>query len=183
MKLQRSLIALATLMLAGTATAQSSTDPGEGDVALFLSNISALPMYNVGYFFNDDVMGYGSLAYTNDDNDSGIALGLGARIYGAPGTSEHIRTYWNAGLHHAGEGFYRADGGLASFGALGGQMTETLTLSADFGAEAELAPRLTIGAEVGLQWMDTETTTPAGNTNSNSILSLGTADLTVNYYF
>lgn len=183
MKLQRVFASLmaAALLTAGAAQAQ---EPAESDVALFVNNISVLPMYNVGYFLTDDLMGYGSLAYTSDDNDSGIAFGLGARIYGAPGSSEHIRTYWNAALNHTGEGFYRADGALASFGSLGGEATETLALSADFGAEAELAPRFTIGVEVGLQWQDRETTDPTtGSTASNSIISLGTADLTLNYYF
>lgn len=180
MKLQRifTILSAVTLVTAGTAQAQK---PEQGDVALFVNNISALPMYNVGYFVNDEVMGYGSLSFTSDDNDSGMAFGVGTRIYGAPGTSEHIRTYWNAALNYSGENYYRADGALASFGAMGGN-TETLGLSADFGAEAELAPRLTIGAEVGILWQDVETT--AGNTTtSNSILSLGTADLTLNYYF
>ncbi len=178
MKLQRvfTILAALTLFTVGTAQAQK---PASGDVALFVNNISALPMYNVGYFMSSDVMGYGSLGFTNDDNDSGVAFGVGARIYGAPGTSENIRTYWNASLRHNSED-YISSGGIASFGGgLAGRGIESTTLSADFGAEAELAPDFSVGAEVGLQWQDVEV---AGG-GDNSILSLGTADLTLNYYF
>lgn len=187
MRLQQTIQVLAALTLLSAGTAASAQKPQEGDTALFVNNISTLPTYNLGYFLNDDVMGYGALGVTSDDNESGFALGLGARVYGAPGTSEHIRTYWNAGFSYAGEGFYRADSALASLGGLartGARVTETLGLRADFGAEAELAPRLTIGAEVGLLWQDVETTNNnTGNSTSNSILSLGTAALTLNYYF
>lgn len=179
MKLQHSLIALTALMLAGTATAQTSTEPQEGDVSLFLSNISAMPMYNVGYFLNNDLMGYGSLSFSNNDNDSGVAFGLGTRIYGAPGSSEHIRTYWNADLQHTTDGYNSGSTGLASFGGLGGVGNDVTTVSADFGAEFELAPRATLGAQVGVQVLSTEDAVGDSMTQFN----IGTADILLNYYF
>lgn len=179
MKLQRSLIALTALMFAGTATAQTSTEPQEGDTALFLSNISAFPMYNVGYFLSNDLMGYGSLAFSNNDNDSGVAFGLGARIYGAPGTSEHIRTYWNADLQHTTEGFSGgSSSALASLGSFGGT-SDVTTVAADFGAEFELAPRATLGAQVGIQVQSMDG--PQGG--SMTQFNIGTADILLNYYF
>jgi hypothetical protein len=177
-KLQRifAILAVALLFATGTARAQK---PASGDVALFVNNISALPMYNLGYFMSEDVMGYGSLAFSNNDNDSGVAFGLGARIYGAPGSSQNIRTYWNADLQHTTDGYVNGNSGLASFGGLGGLGNDVTTLSADFGAEAELAPQFTLGVQVGLQVLSTEDSTGSSFTQIN----LGTADLALNYYF
>ncbi len=167
-KITASLVMVTAIATSGMAKA---TTPGEGDIALFLSNLS-MPAYNIGYFINDDIMGYGSLALTNDDDDSGVRFGVGARIYGAPGTSQHIRTYWNVSLDHTTDGF-RGGGNLISLMDMDNG-TDVTTLGGHFGAEFELAPRATLGAQVGVE---------INNTDDATMISLGTADLSLNYYF
>lgn len=171
--MRKILTSLAMVTALATTGMAKATDPGEGDIALFLSNLS-MPAYNVGYFINDDVMGYGSLAISNDDNDSGARFGFGARIYGAPGTSQYIRTYWNASLHHSTDGFRGGGTSLMSLMDMDDGGTDVTTLGGHFGAEFELAPRATLGAQVGVE---------INNTDNNTVLSLGTADLSLNYYF
>ena len=170
----RKILAIVTsITVLGFMGPAKATEPGEGDIALFMSNLS-MPAYNIGYFINDDVMGYGSLALTNDDDDSGIRFGAGARIYGAPGTSQHIRTYWNASLHHTTDGFRGGGTSLVSLMDMEDGGTDVTTLGGHFGAEFELAPRATLGAQVGVE---------INNTDDTTLISLGTADLNLNYYF
>ena len=166
------LLALTFTTLFAINAAHAET-PGEGDLALFLSepfSSSSLvdaamgggggPTYNLGMFLSDDLMAYGSLRIVNNDIGTNFGLGGGVRFY--QNTTGPIRTFFDGNLR-----FYSMDldEGSASAFSLGGF----------FGGEFNLAPRASLAVRVGAAYSDFD--------GDMSTLDLGVADVLLNIYF
>lgn len=182
---------LAAAALASTIAISTShaAQPGEGDFALFLSDtfaesnfafdatgIPGGPSYNLGMFFSDDLMGYGSLRLINHEEGTNIGLGLGARFYQS--STGQLRTFLDGNFSYT----MLELGGLDAVGGNVGAAGDTaeisiMSLGGFFGAEYLFTSNFSIAAKVG------GTFTDYGKDADFSTLDAGVADVMFNFYF
>ena len=182
---------VSALILASSFFASASSNvaaqPSEGDMSLFLSNtfsesnlafdllgLPAGPVYNIGYFLNDDLMAYGSLRIINHEEGTNLGLGLGARFYQAG--SGQLRTFIDGSFSYATVE-------VAGIGDLGlddddgSTDISIMSLGGFFGAEYMFSPNFSVAAKVGATFTD------YGKDADATTLDLGAVDIMFNFYF
>jgi|GEM_PF-6117618 len=157
------LLALATV--SGFSHAAPVEQPGDGDKALFISNVTTAPTYNLGMFLNDKTMAYGTLRIISSDGDSAFGIGGGVRMYQE--RKSPLRTFFDANLMISS-----VDGVEDSFG-IGGY----------FGAEYLAAKNVSIGAKVGATFSNVSPDAPGPAGDSYTVLDIGVAEVMLNFYF
>ena len=174
---------LALTAITGYSHAAPPALPGEGDKALFLSNVfnennvafQALglpggPTYNLGLFLSDTTMAYGSVRLTNHEEGTNVSLGGGARLYQPRAGA--LRTFFDGSLSLTNlDGIADPNGGP---GTIDGRI---ITLGGFFGAEYLFSRNASFGAKVGGSFSD------FGGDLDFTTLDLGVAEVMFNFYF
>lgn len=166
-------LAAAAMLTAGTAQAEGAQ---AGDLSFFLSNVfgnsptltggqggEIQPTYNLGYMITDNLMPYGGFAQQNWGGGTATSLRGGARFYLME--REAVRLFADSELQFV---LSNVDNG------------DSLGLAANVGAEYNFTRNFGIAGRVGLRVTDNDNNTPTGG---NSQVTLGAADVVLNFYF
>ena len=172
---KKMLMTLAVAMMMATGTAKAD-HPQAGDFAFFLNNAfgssstmtsgeggGIQPSYNIGYMVSDSIMPYGGFAQQNWGGGTATMLRGGARFY----------------LVERGDVRLFGDGELFIFMS-NIDSGDSIGLAGHAGAEYSFSRNFSISGRVGLRLTDNDDATVTGG---NSQVTLGAADVALNFYF
>lgn len=161
-------LTLSTALIAtGTAQAQtpdqgllhfSITDMFNGPLASAAGGAANIggPTYNIGYFFTDGIMPYGSLMISSED-DTNLLLRGGSRFYAIPGDTGSLRTFID------GELTYMPNG------------NNLLGLGSHLGVEYYVSRNFSVSGRVGIELVSPD----EGDTR----ITVGSTGMSANFYF